>query len=118
MEGLEWRLWRGSTPEMFDLTAAAADLVREERGDQTATVVDEHYDRVYHGGGLVAAVLERRLEEQGKSLDAIWRPLHREEDPVSPRVFLETLLELGGPDLASECREIVYGRRLIPSPAN
>ncbi len=90
-----------------DLNRASRRLQKEGRR--------EDYNRVYYGGALLADYLDRRLQEQGKSLDLLWPALREHAGTVTPEVLMQELEKLGGPELAAECMEMVEGKREIPT---
>jgi hypothetical protein len=71
------------------------------------------YARVYYGGALLAQFLDQRLQEQGQSLDQIWRLLRDSNTTVTSQVFLRALAKLGGPALAQECASLLEGHPML-----
>ena len=105
---LRMKLWRDREPTPIDLLEASKKLLVKK--------MEEEYDNVYFGGALVAHGLDQRLQEQGNSLDEIWKLLNSRGGAVTTEVFLQALGELGGAELARECESLVYGRRTIGLP--
>ena len=97
---------RTSNQKAVNLTEASQRLV--------SSGGDRDYDLVYYGGALLAAHLDRRLGEQGASLDTIWAALYAKGERVSTKGFIETLMEIGGSVLAEECAKIVNGELPVP----
>jgi hypothetical protein len=92
----------------LDLVASSEKLTRRHN--------PEDYVRVYYGGALLAYYLDRRLMEQGQSLDSIWAELHPASGPITSESFFRELETLGGAELAELARQAASGILPIPIP--
>jgi hypothetical protein len=97
------QLWGNRPPQPVNLVEASNRLKKQGNS--------QDYLTVYHGGALIAASLDERLHQQGKSLDQIWAVIQQGSSPVSTEGFLQSLAQVGGQTLADETKEILYGRK-------
>jgi hypothetical protein len=68
---------------------------------------------VQYGGALLAYQLDKALQTQGSSLDALWPALKERRQPLTTQEFLTTLQTLGGSELRATAQAVLYGQAAL-----
>ncbi len=107
--GARWKkLFSSTGPVPINFVKASVRLLKGKDSSQ--------YDAVYHGGAIIAAHLDKRLQDQGKSLDQVWSAALRLGRPVRTTDFVSMINKLGGEALGKELDLMLYGRSVLPRP--
>ena len=109
---IEEELIGGGESEPINLIDASVKLEKYKSSSM------EDYYKVYNGGALLALYIDTQLEKEQKSLDEIWRPLHKLNKAITTKDIISVLEGIADEDLINEVREILYGKKAIKSRNN